>query len=183
MTLRAVTFPIYAAEGWPARIVGSGSHGDLLTEIRISHDDSPDADPFAGDRHRLEVTTATDEFQLADEVRHARETLQDWIANHDPPGSWPDASHAAVTLWLAARDRKCRGMVLSAARTEQTVIIDGTAQPFLTLTASTGSWVAVRAHHDLMITIAGHDLDPSALTIEPIASPVARLLGPRPQDP
>ena len=183
MTLRATTFPIYAAEDWPARIGGSGSNGDLLTQITIRHDDSPDADPFADGQHRLEVTTSTDEFQLAHDVRHARETLEGWVANHDLRSSWPNASHAALTLWLAARHRQCRGMVLSAARTEQRITIDGAAQPFLTLTASTGSWVAVHAHHDLMIAIAGHDLAPSALTIEPIANPAARLLGPRAQDP
>lgn len=182
MTLRAVTFPIYAAESWPARIGRTGSRRDVLTEITIRHDDS-DGDAFAGDRHRLEVTTSTDEFQLTNEVRHASESLQDWVASRDAQTSWPDASHAAKTLWLAARSRQHRGIALSAGRAEQSITIDGAAQPFLTLTVSTGSWVAVHAHHDLMITIAGHDLDPAALTIEPIANPAARLLGPRPQDP
>ena len=31
LTLRAVRFPIYAADGWPAQISGSGSRGDQLT--------------------------------------------------------------------------------------------------------------------------------------------------------
>lgn len=30
-------FPIYAAEGWPARISGSGSDGDELTHLKIAH--------------------------------------------------------------------------------------------------------------------------------------------------
>jgi hypothetical protein len=182
MLLRAVPFPIYAAEGWPARIGGSGSHGDALTEITIRHDDAADSDPYAGAQHRLEVTTSNDEFQLANELRHARETLEVWVVNSEPPMSWCGKSHAAITLWLAARQRRSRGQVLAARRTERAVTIDGTPQRFLTLTAPTGSWVAVRTHRDLMITIAGHELDPGALTIEPVAAPAARLLGPRPPD-
>ncbi len=37
ITLMAFTFPIYAAEGWPARINGSGSRGDDLTRLVIAH--------------------------------------------------------------------------------------------------------------------------------------------------
>jgi hypothetical protein len=37
LTLRAVTFPIYAAEDWPAQIRGSGSRNDELTELTIAH--------------------------------------------------------------------------------------------------------------------------------------------------
>ena len=61
--------------------------------------------------------------------------------------------------------------------------IDGTPQTFLTLTAPTGHWVAVRRHEDLVITIAAQDLDPTTITIDPIPDPAARLLGPKPPDP
>ncbi len=37
ITLMAATFAIYAAEDWPARINGSGSHGDDLTCLAIAH--------------------------------------------------------------------------------------------------------------------------------------------------
>lgn len=182
MTLRAATFPIYAAEGWPALLGGSGSSGDRLTRITICHPNTPDADLFSGHPHRLEVTTSNEEFALANEVRHARQTLEAWVTNRQPP-SWPNASRAAITLWLAARHRRCRGIVLAAELGRQRITFDGAPHPCLILTASTGSWVAVRTHHDLIITIAGHDLDPTALTVEPIADPAAHLLGPRPRGP
>ncbi len=178
MLLRSVSFPIYAAEGWPARIGGSASSGEELTEITICHHDNADA----GAQHRIEVITSIDKFQLANELQHARETLEVWVANNQPQLPWCGKSHAAVTLWLAAHHRQSRGHVLAARRTEQFIIIDGTPQPFLTLTASTGSWVAVRTHQDLMITIAGHDLDPRTLTVEPVADPAGQLLGPKPPD-
>lgn len=179
MLLRAVSFPLYAAERWAARIGSSASSGDTLTEVTIRHDDDTNADS----PHRLEVTTSQDEFQLASELRHARETLELWVANNQPQLPWCGKSPAAITLWLAAQRRQSRGHALAAQRTEHLITIDGNPQPFLTLTASTGSWVAVRTHQDLLITIAGHDLDPSTLTLEPIADPAARLLGPRPPEP
>jgi hypothetical protein len=182
MTLRALTFPAYAAEGWPVAIGGSGSHGDQLTSLTIDHYDTPDADPYAGDRPRFEITTSREDTPASDELRQARWTLHSWLQNNDDDtrSSWPEASHAAVTLWLAARHRAVRGKVLAAARFEQPISIDGTPKSFLTLTAASGHWVAVRQHSDLVITVAASDLDPARITIEPISDPAARLLGPRP---
>ena len=182
MMLRALTFPVYAAEGWPAVIGSSSSHGDRLTSIRIDHHETRHADPYAGDRPRFEITTSREDSPASDDLGQARWTLHSWLQNNDDDArsSWPEASHAAVTLWLAARDRTVRGRVLAAVRAEQSIGIDGTSAPFLTLTAATGHWVAVRHHSDLVITIAASDLDPARITLEPISDPAARLLGPRP---
>jgi hypothetical protein len=73
--------------------------------------------------------------------------------------------------------------VLDATHSETLITSDGTPEPFLTLSSPTGCWVATRRHNDLAITVAGHDLDPTTITIEPIADPAARLLGPKPEDP
>ena len=182
MTLRALTFPVYAAEGWPAVIGGSGSHGDRLTSLTIAHHDTPDADPYAGDRPRFEITTSREDSLVNGELHQARWTLDGWLHNNDEDArsSWPEASPAAVSLWLAARDRTVRGKVLAAVRSEQPIGIDGTPAPFLTLTTPSGHWVAVRHHGDLVITVAASDLDPTSITIEPIPDPAARLLGPKP---
>jgi len=180
MTLRALTFPAYAAEGWPVAIGAGGSHGDQLTSLTIDHYDTPDADPSAGDRSRFEITTSCEDTPVAAGLGQARWALHSWLRNNDTRPSWPDASHAAVTLWLAARDRAVRGKVLAAASSEQPISIDGTPNSFLTLTAASGHWVAVRRHSDLVITVAASDLDSARITIEPISDPVARLLGPRP---
>jgi hypothetical protein len=40
----------------------------------------------------------------------------------------------------------------------------------------------VRRHHDVTITITAREIDPASLTIEPIADPAARLLGPEPDE-
>ena len=179
ITLRAVTFPIYAAERWPARIGGSGSRRDQLTSLTISHFDTVDADLFAGDRPRLEITTSTEEQRRDGELREARSTLN---SDDGTRSRWPEASNAARTLWLAARRREVRAEVLDAMRSEQLVTIDSTREPFLTLTTPTGRWVAIRRHHQLTITISGHNVDPAAITLEPMPDPAARLLGPQPKD-
>jgi hypothetical protein len=183
MTLRAVTFPIYAAERWPALIGGSGSRGDQLTSLTIRHYDTPGADPYAGDRPRLEITTSNDDPHRGGELREARWTLNSWLHNDGTHSLWPKASHAAIIVWLRARDREMRAKVLAAIRSEQLITVDGTAQPFLTLTTHSSRWVAVHRHDDLTITIAAHDLDPTTLTLESIPDPAARLLGPEPKDP
>jgi hypothetical protein len=79
MTLRAVTFPIYAAERWPAQINGSGSRGDALTDLTIVHFETEDADLFDV-RPRIEVTTSTEEPYHA-EIAIARQKLEHWV--HD----------------------------------------------------------------------------------------------------
>jgi hypothetical protein len=181
MTLRALTFPIYAAVGWPVLIGASGSRADQLTSLAIDHYDTPDPDPYSGDQPRFEVTTSSVDEHVTDPLSHARWTLAS-LLSRDGPAEWPDASHAAITLWLAARDRGTRATVLDAVRSEQPINLDGSPQAFLMCTAATGHWVAVRHHEDLVITVAARDLDPTTITLEPIPDPAARLLGPEPPD-
>ena len=180
LTLRAVTFPVYAAEGWPAQISGSGSRGDRLTRLTIAHTETQDTD-LLDERPRLEVTTATDEPHH-DEIAVARDKLEQWVHDKTDRPQAPDLSDAAITLWFRAAGRRRRAATLAATRSQAQIIIDGTPEPFLTLTTPSGRWVAVRRHDDLTVTIAARDLDPAALTIEPIPDPGARLLGPEPED-
>jgi hypothetical protein len=182
MTLRAVTFPIYAAERWSALIGGSGSHRDRLTSLTISHYDTPDADPYGGARPRLEITTSTDDSYRPGELREGQRILHSWLQNDDPISRWPDASNAARTVWLAARGRELRRKVLDATRSEQLITIDGTPEPFLTLTTPADRWVAIRRHHRLTITVSGHKVDATTITLEPVPDPAARLLRPEPED-
>jgi hypothetical protein len=181
LTLWAVRFPIYAVDGWAARVGGSGSQRDDLTEITIHHRDTPHDHPYLGNPPRLAVTTRR-EPQRSRPLRDARQILHDWIGGAAGAARPPDASHAAITLWLRAQARETRGAVLTAAQSKQPITIDGSPVMSLKLSGPCGRWVAVAHHADLTIAIAGHNLDPSSLRLEPIADPAAQLLGPEPPD-
>jgi hypothetical protein len=179
MTLRGVTFPIYAAENRAARIIGSGSSGDDLTELTVGPHTEENDGPFT--TPDLRITTSIRKAHHAD-LRRARKALEAWVHddyNHPPSDGLSDA---ATKLWFAARGRDRRAAAAGASQTEQLITIDGTAQPFLRLSTPTGRWVAVRSHDDLTLTIAAHDLDPTTLTLEPIPDPAVRLVGPKPEE-
>ena len=179
LTLRAVRFPVYAAEGWPAQIRGSGSQDDELTELTIAHFESEDAD-LLETKPQIEVITSTGLYDR-DEIGVARRRLEHWVHDEiDYPHS-PELSDAAITLWFRAVDRLRRATALGAIYSETQITIDGSPAPFVTLTTTSGRWVAVRRHHDLTVAIAARDLAPSTVTIERIPDPAARLLGSGPQ--
>lgn len=180
ITLMAVTFPIYAAEGWPARINGSGAHGDDLTRLVIAHAETLPDSIFVP-RPRIEITTSIDPYQPG-ELAIARDQFASGIeadANRQPPDGLSDA---ALTLWFrAARRRRVAGSY-EAPVSETEITIDGARTSCLTVGTPNAHWVAVRRHHDVTITIAAREIDPASLIIEPIGDPAARLLGPEPRE-
>jgi hypothetical protein len=181
ITLLGLELPIYAAEGWPAQINGSGWNGERLTLLTIAHTDTEDAD-LLDEPPRIEVTTSTEE-PFGGEVAHARATLEHHVGDeivsepHDPG----DRSDAAVSLWFRDLDRRRRAAAFAATASETKITIDGAPAGFVIVSTPSGKWVAVRRHIDLTVTIAARDVDPATLTIEPIADPAARLLGPEPR--
>lgn len=181
MTLLGVTFPIYAAEGWPARINGSGSRNHDLTELRIAHTETlPDSMPVA--RPSIEITTSIDPHPPG-ELSIARRAFADHVAVDSGRELTDGLSDAAVTLWFrAARRRRVAG-AHAASVGETAITIEGARQPFVVVGHLNDLWVAVRRHDDLTITIAARGIDPASLVIEPIADPSARLLGPEPNEP
>ena len=180
MTLMGVTFPIYAAEGWPARINGQGSHGDDLTHLTIAHAATLPNSTFV-QRPRIEVTTSIDPRQ-PDELAVARDAFGSAIEADASQQPTDGLSDGALTLWFrAARRRRVAGSHQApVSRTELT--IDGTREPFVMVGTPDAHWVAVRRHHDVTITITAREIDPASLIIEPIADPNARLLGPQPDE-
>jgi hypothetical protein len=181
MTLTAVTFPIYAAEGWPARINGQSSSGDDLTSLTIAHAETlPDA--MFVQRPRIEVTTSIDPYQPG-ELAVARDAFSSGIEADGNQRPTDGLSDAALTLWFRACRRQRVAGSHEAPVGETHIMIDGAREPFLTVGTPNAHWVAVRRHHDVTLTIAAREIDPASLIIEPIADPAARLLGPNPDEP
>ena len=181
MTLMGVTFPIYAAEGWPARINGQGSHGDDLTHLTIAHAHTLPDSMFV-QRPRIEITTSIDPYQRG-ELAVARDAFASGIeaeANRQPTDGLSDA---ALTLWFRAAHRRRAANSHDAPVSETEITIDGAREPFPTVGTPNAHWAAVRRHHDVTIMIAAREIDPASLIIEPIADPAARLLGPKPDEP
>ncbi len=177
ITLMAVTFPIYAAEGWPARINGSGSQGDDLTRLVIAHAQTlPDA--MFLQRPRIEVATSIAPHQPG-ELAIARDTFASGIEADADRQPTDGLSDAALTLWFRAARRRRMAGSHNAPVSETEIMIDGVREPFLTVGTPNAHWVAIRRHHDVTITIAAREIDPASLVIEPIADPNARLLGPK----
>jgi len=109
MTLMGVTFPIYAAEGWPARIIGQGGRGDDLTRLTIAHAEALPESMFV-EPSRLAVTTSIDPYQPS-ELAVARDAFASGIeadANQRPADGLSDA---ALTLWFRAARPPVRGRV------------------------------------------------------------------------
>jgi hypothetical protein len=180
MTLTAVTFPIYAAEGWPARISGGGSQGDRLTHLVIAHAETLPESQFIK-RPRITITTSVDSYEPG-ELAIARSAFATGIeadANRKPTDGLSDA---ALTLWFRAAHRRRVAGSYRAPVSETEITIDGVREPFLTVGTPNARWVAVRRHHDLTLTIAAREIDPASLIIEPIADTNARLLGPEPDE-
>ena len=94
------------------------------------------------------MITKRAESHSGEVLREARDALESWVRRDSGGARWPDASHAAITLWLRARDRERRAAVLDAERSEQLLTIDGAPTSSLRLSepATAGSrW------HDTLI--------------------------------
>lgn len=154
-TLAEVRFGIYGAQGWPGRLGGCSSQDGQCSEVTIDHYDTPDANLCKGDRVRLAVTTTLGATRPGRGLWEARDRLEGWVGVDEGATRWPDASRAAVTLWLRARNRERRARVLEAVRSEEWLTVDGTLTAALVLRTPDGQWIALTTHAGLAITAAG----------------------------
>jgi hypothetical protein len=177
----AVTFPIYAAEGWPARINGQGSRGDDLTHLTIAHAETLPDSMFV-ERPQIEITTSIDPYR-AGELAVARDAFASGMETDTNRRPTEGLSDAALTLWFRAGRRQRAAGSHEAPVSETEITIDGARELFVMVGTPNARWVAVRRHNDVTITIAAREIDPAPLIIEPIADPAARLLGPEPDEP
>ncbi|MGH8302641.1 MAG: hypothetical protein ACRET5_14350, partial [Steroidobacteraceae bacterium] len=167
LTLLGLSFAVYAAEGWPARISGSGSHGDDLTSLRIAHV-QPLPDSVVIVRPRIEITTSVDPRE-PEPLTIARDTFGSRIAAGNREEAVTDGlSEAALTLWFRAQRRRRAAASFAAAVSKTEISIDGRREPFLTVGSLDAQWVAVRRHHGATVTIVAREIDPAALELEPL---------------
>jgi hypothetical protein len=136
MTLIGATFPIYAAEGWPARINGSSSHGNDLISLKIAHAETlPDTMLVA--RPRIELTTSIDPHQPG-ELTIARDAFASQVEADASRELTDGLSDAAITLWFRANRRQRVAGSYGAPVGDTPIAIDGEPEPFVTVGALDG---------------------------------------------
>jgi hypothetical protein len=166
-TLEQVDFPIYAAEGWPASLSGSGRRDGGVDQIRVSQGARTD-EPGPS----LQIENALNgEFHVPSEYARAPE-LDRWL--YDGSSVPVQRSDAGITVAWRALDRERRKLVANATRRDCPIILDGQPQRF-TLLESGAWWVAVRRALELTITMSGKEVEPTTLRLRPIADPLDEL--------
>jgi len=115
-------------------------------------------------RHRQDEATLVDvECSVGKRWEDALEAaLRSVLANVDE-APWPDASRAAVTLWLRARERAVIARIAGATQGALTLAVDGRPQSFELLDAGAGAWAATARIGDVAVTVAAAGTGPETI--------------------
>ena len=140
-------FAPYRVAGRAAAPASCGSSGDVIVSVAVAYED-------------VTVTTGADPYAEPPEWE-ARSRLEGLLHERDP--DWPDASPAAVLLWLAARDRVHAADAHGAGARELKLPVDGVATPFACV-ARDGWFAAAARIGSLTVTVAGQG-DPDGLAL------------------
>jgi hypothetical protein len=172
--VRTQGFPIYVAAGWPARVTQSGSEDDgRLTSVTVAHFRSRDAkNSRPGNQPELTVTTERDDPRATGLLDRAQLAVRRWARRDDSSRLRLDISNAASALRHQARSRHDHAAALNAVQSERTIKIGGQPVSALMLTTATGGWAVAASHNDLAITVTGHGLDPTSLSLDLATDPV-----------
>lgn len=176
-------FPIYVAAGWPARVTQSGSEDDgRLTSVTVAHFKAHGVkDSVTWIQPALTISTERDDPQFAGPLDRARLALRHVARPDLSRGRRPAASDAASALRHRARSRRDQAAALNAVQSERAIDIDGQSVAAFTLTGATGGWAVVASHNDLVITVAGHEIDSDSVRLVMVADPVTTFGPPFPR--
>ncbi len=166
--LRGVCFPVYGLRGCSGRIDGWGSSDGVTSQITVAHG----AKPLAAGA-QLRVITEQERHAYESERARARSALAG--AFMEDLGACPvDRSHAAITIWLHAREREHRRRAALAPLEQRTFLVDAEAAPFV-FVASDDRWVAATRRGELTITIAARAVEPAGVELSALRDPLAAL--------
>ncbi len=166
--LRGLRFPVYALRERAGRIDGWGSSNGVTSQITVAHGAQP---PAAGSQ--LRVVTEQERHAYESELARARSALAGALMEQLGP-SPEGRSHAALTVWLCAREREHLRRATRAQVERRTFLIDGEAVRFV-FVASEDRWVAVTRRGDLTITIDARDVEPAGVELSALGDPLATL--------
>jgi hypothetical protein len=166
--LSQLDFPIYAAEGEPARLLGSGSSsGSGVSSVIVGQEASnAESGPM------VRVETASRGEWPENETALARRALEHLLAGE--AGAWPHRSEAGMAIWLHTRERECRRRVALATVGERQFLVEGRPEQFAFSTV-TDRWAAVRCTERILITITASGVTPDSVTLRQIRDPAREL--------
>lgn len=167
-TLATVQFPIFADQGWPATMSGSGTSDDVVNSVTVQHGTRADQ---PGPTLRIE--TAQNDRHHDSEYAQARAELDHWL--HSKGSDLPtDRSDAGLIIAWRQHDRDRRRLAATATRGEVQLRVNGAPEPFCYLRSDT-YWVAVHQRTSQTLTIAAQHVDPASLDLRPLRDPIADL--------
>jgi len=167
-TLATVQFPIFADQGWPASMSGSGTSDGVVSSVTVQHGTRADQPGPT-----LRVETAQDDRHHDSEYAQARAELDHWL--HSKGSDLPtERSDAALILAWRHLDRERRRLAATAVRDEVQLRVDGELEPFCYL-RSDDHWVAVRQRTSQTLTIAAQHVEPATLDLLRLDDPIADL--------
>ena len=161
-------FPIFADQGWPATMSGSGTSDDVVDSVTVQHGTRADQ---PGPTLRIE--TAQNDRHHDSEYAQARAELDHWL--HCKGSGLPtDRTDAGLIVAWRQRDRERRRLAATATRREVQLRVDGELEAFCYLRLDE-YWVAVHQGTSQTLTIAAQHVDPASLDLRPLRDPVADL--------
>ena len=123
-TLATVQFPIFADQGWPATMSGSGTSDDVVNSVTVQHGTRADQ---PGPTLRIE--TAQNDRHHDSEYAQARAELDHWL--HSKGSDLPtDRSDAGLIIAWRQHDRDRRRLAATATRGEVQLRVNGAPEPF-----------------------------------------------------
>jgi hypothetical protein len=167
--LSAVTFPIFAADGWMARVTGFTSSDDDVTGVVVAHG----AGNVTGEP-LLEIRSDCDDAGFGDSVLAVtREALA--CSLHDDQPHPCDISDAARTLATKANERLRRRAAFRSAPYVHQIQVDNVAVPFICLQHEE-HWAASTYKDGWRICMSARGVDINAVRLFEVPHPIESLL-------
>jgi hypothetical protein len=167
--LSAVTFPIFVADGWTARVTGFTSSEDEVSGVVVAHG----VWNFVGGPPPLEIRTERDDAGFPDSVLAVtREALVCLLRDGQPEPA--DISDAALTLATRAHERLIRRAAFQAAPDVHRIQVDDVAMSFTCLQDGE-HWAASTYEDGLRITLSARGIDIDAVRLSVVPRPIESL--------
>ena len=168
MAFADLTFAVFVARGRRGRIGGWGSSDLVLTSVAVEHGAAAGEDgPW------LRVSTERERHLHESEAAIARSALRP-LLQEGRLGAWPQRSSAGLAIWLDGVERAARRRVARTGVERRTMLVDGEALVFATVTCG-AHWAAAGRRGDLRLLVTAHRVEPEDVDLVSVTDPLTAL--------